>query len=55
MLRLPQTFRLLEVYCISLLSDLARKSAEPIALASGVAVRTLQKFLKDHCWSFRQS
>jgi SRSO17 transposase len=47
----PQTFHLLEVYCRGLLSDLARKSAEPIALAAGTAVRTLQEFLKDHRWS----
>lgn len=51
----PQTFRLLGVYCHGLLSDLDRKSAEPIALASGVAVRTLQEFLKDHLWSFQQA
>jgi SRSO17 transposase len=50
-----QTFDLLEVYCRGLLSDLPRKSAEPIALASGTAVRTLQEFLKDHLWSFRQA
>jgi SRSO17 transposase len=46
-----QTFHLLGVYCRGLLSDLPRKSAEPIALASGTAVRTLQEFLKDHLWS----
>lgn len=51
----PQTFRLLGVYCHGLLSDLDRKSAEPIALAGGVAVRTLQEFLKDHRWSFLQA
>lgn len=50
-----QTFRLFEVYCQGLLSDLPRKSAEPIALASGTAVRTLQEFLKDHVWSYRQT
>src|SRR5215831_264250 len=48
-----QTFDLLGVYCRGLLSDLPRKSAEPIALASGTAVRTLQEFLKDHAWSYR--
>jgi hypothetical protein len=37
-----QTFDLLGVSCRGLLSDLPRKSAEPIALASGTAVRTLQ-------------
>jgi SRSO17 transposase len=51
----PQTFRLLSVYCHGLLSDLDRKSAEPLALASGVAVRTLQEFLRDHLWSFRSA
>jgi SRSO17 transposase len=50
-----QTFDLLNVYCRGLLSDLPRKSAEPIALASGTAVRTLQEFLKDHAWSYRQA
>ncbi len=50
-----QTFHLLEVYCRGLLSDLPRKTCEPIALASGTAVRTLQEFLKDHAWSYRQA
>jgi SRSO17 transposase len=49
----PQTSRLLGVYCHGLLSDLDRKSAGPIALAGGVAVRTSQEFLKDHRWSFQ--
>lgn len=49
-----QTFDLLQVYCRGLLSDLKRKTCEPIALASGIAVRTLQEFLKDHLWSFPQ-
>jgi SRSO17 transposase len=49
-----QTFDLLNVYCRGLLSDLKRKTCEPIALAGGVAVRTLQEFLKDHLWSFPQ-
>jgi len=30
-----------------LLSDLARESIEPLALACGTAVRTLQEFLRD--------
>lgn len=47
--RLP-TFRHLGTYCRGLLSDLARKSVEPIALASGTAVRTLQEFLAQHVW-----
>src|SRR3954467_8264641 len=40
----------LHAYCRGLLSDLARKSVEPIALACGTAVRTLQEFLRDHVW-----
>jgi SRSO17 transposase len=50
-----QTFRLLGVYCRGLLSELPRKTCEPIALASGTAVRTLQEFLKDHAWSYRRA
>lgn len=45
-----RTFDHLGTYCHGLLSDLARKSAEPMALAAGVAVRTLQEFLRDHEW-----
>ena len=45
-----QTFAHLHTYCKGLLSDLRRKSVEPIALASGTAVRTLQEFLRDHQW-----
>jgi SRSO17 transposase len=37
-------------YCRGLLSDLPRKSIEPIALGCGTAVRTLQEFLRDHVW-----
>jgi SRSO17 transposase len=33
-------------YCRGLLSDLPRKSVEPIALAAGTTARTLQEFLK---------
>lgn len=40
----------LHTYCRGLLSDLPRKSVEPIALAAGTAVRTLQEFLRDHLW-----
>src|SRR5262249_53325439 len=50
-----QTFDLLGVYCRGLLSDLQRKTCEPIALSAGVAVRTLQQFLKHSCWSFSQT
>jgi SRSO17 transposase len=46
-----QTFDLLGVYCRGLLSDLDRKTCEPLALAAGVAVRTLQEFLRDWRWS----
>jgi SRSO17 transposase len=45
-----QTFEHLRTYCRGLLSDLERKSIEPIALASGTPVRTLQEFLRDHSW-----
>src|SRR5215204_6185195 len=40
----------LGTYCRGLLSDLPRKSVEPIALAAGCAVRTLQEFLTHHVW-----
>jgi SRSO17 transposase len=45
-----QTFRHLGTYCRGLLSDLKRKTAEPIALASGTGVRTMQLFLTQHGW-----
>jgi SRSO17 transposase len=50
-----QTFGHLHTYCRGLLSDLKRKTAEPIALACGCAVRTLQEFLRDHQWHHPQS
>ena len=37
-------------YCRGLLSDLPRKSVEPIALTCGTAVRTLQEFLVTANW-----
>src|ERR1700743_894217 len=37
-------------YCRGLLSDLPRKTIEPIALAAGTAVRTLQEFLVTARW-----
>ena len=49
-----QTFGHLHTYCRGLLSDLKRKSVEPIALAAGCAVRTLQEFLRDHHWQHTQ-
>jgi SRSO17 transposase len=47
------TFAHLGTYVRGLLSDLPRKSAEPIALRAGTAVRSLQEFLKDHAWDFK--
>ena len=40
----------LPVYLRGQLSDLDRKSIEPIALAAGVAPRTLQEFLSSLSW-----
>jgi SRSO17 transposase len=37
-------------YCRGLLSDLPRKTVEPIALVGGTAVRTLQEFLVTARW-----
>lgn len=37
-------------FCRGLLSDMPRKSVEPIALESGTAVRTLQEFLATTQW-----
>jgi SRSO17 transposase len=37
-------------YCRGLLSDLKRKSVEPIALAAGNTVRALQLFISDRAW-----
>lgn len=44
------TFAHLGTYCRGLISDLPRKSVEPMALAAGAAVRTLQEFLTHHAW-----
>jgi SRSO17 transposase len=49
-----QSFDHLHTYCKGLLSDLKRKTVEPIARAAGCAVRTLQEFLRDHLWHFAQ-
>src|SRR3954468_13013457 len=46
-----RTARHFDTYCRGLLSDLPRKSIEPIALAAGTAVRTLQEFLVTARWS----
>ena len=42
-------------YCRGLLSDLPRKSVEPIALACGTAVRTLQEFLVTANWDHQSA
>ena len=44
------THEYMEVYIEGLLANLQRKSIEPIALASGVRVRTLQEFLSFFDW-----
>jgi SRSO17 transposase len=44
------TFQHFQTYARGLISDLPRKSVEPIALARGCAVRTLQEFLTHHRW-----
>jgi SRSO17 transposase len=46
-----RTFAHLLTYCHGLLSPLPRKSVEPIALAAGTPVRSLQLFLTQHQWS----
>ena len=38
------------VYVAGQLSELPGKSCEPMALAAGVAPRTLQEFLSQHRW-----
>lgn len=45
-----RTAKHFDSYCRGLLSDLPRKSVEPIALVSGTAVRTLQEFLVTANW-----
>jgi len=44
-----------DTYCRGLLSDLPRKSVEPIALEAGTAVRTLQEFLVTSRWDQEQA
>lgn len=46
----PQTREHLETYVSGQLSDLPRKSVEPIALWAGKPPRTLQEFLSLHRW-----
>jgi SRSO17 transposase len=50
-----RTARHFDNYCRGLLSDLPRKSVEPIALACGTAVRTLQEFLVTANWDHDQA
>jgi SRSO17 transposase len=49
-----KTFDYLQKYILGLMADLKRKSIEPIALACGVAVRTLQEFLAFFVWDHQQ-
>ncbi len=44
------TFRHFVTYLLGLLDDMPRKNIEAIALAGGVAVRTLQEFLSQFRW-----
>jgi len=48
------TFAHWERYLVGLISDLKRKSIEPIALAAGMAVRTLQEFLAFFAWDHQR-
>jgi SRSO17 transposase len=48
--RRPAGRLLLEVYVRGLLSNVQRKNVEALALAQGVAVRTLQRFLESIRW-----
>jgi SRSO17 transposase len=44
-----------DTFCKGLLSDLPRKSVEPIALESGTAVRTPQLFLTSAAWDHQRA
>jgi SRSO17 transposase len=44
-----------DTYCRGLLSDLPRKSVEPIALKAGTTVRTLQEFLANSRWNHAEA
>ena len=44
------TFKHFRTYLLGLMEDLPRKNVEAIALAAGVAVRTLQEFLSQLRW-----
>lgn len=49
-----KTFQYLLCYVAGLMAELKRKSIEPIALAAGVPVRTLQEFLSFFDWDDRR-
>ena len=49
----PKTVRHFRTYTRGLLSDLPRKTAEPLALHAGTAPRCLQQFLKACLWDHR--
>ena len=53
--RRDKTFGYLQKYLLGLMADLKRKSIEPIALACGVAVRTLQEFLAFFAWDHERA
>ncbi len=50
-----KTLQHCEDYILGLMMDLKRKSIEPIALARGVAVRTLQEFLAFFAWDHQRA
>ncbi len=49
------TFSHWQCYLLGLMADLRRKSIEPIALAAGVPVRTLQEFLSQFAWDHHRA
>ena len=50
----PATFEHFQCYLLGLMADLKRKSIEPIALAAGTAVRSLQEFLAFFVWDHQR-
>ncbi len=48
------TFNYFQYYLLGLMADLKRKSIEPIALAAGTAVRSLQEFLAFFVWDHQR-
>ena len=53
--RREKTFEYWGTYILGLLSDVKRKSVEPIALAADVPVRTLQEFLAFFRWDHERA